>query len=467
MNGKIIIQIIYLISSVLFILGIKMMGKTHTARKGNFFSGVAMLLAICATLAGGNLFSYWEIFAAILIGSGIGAVAAYTVPMTSMPEMVALFNGVGGLASLLVALSEYWNRTGDKGAGVDSIIGTSIAVSIVIGAVTFTGSIIAYGKLSGKVTGKAVIFPFQHALNLLLLLVGVVFSAFTVMDPANQMNIVAVSAISLVLGILLVIPIGGADMPVVISLLNSYSGMAGCATGFILNNYVLVISGALVGSSGIILTQIMCKAMNRSLLNVLLGGFGQTAGKESGGAPAVGGKPVKEVGVEEAAMMFDNASNVIIVPGYGMAVAQAQHAVRDLMNHLEKKNISVRFAIHPVAGRMPGHMNVLLAEAEVSYDKLLEMDLINSDFSNTDIVLVVGANDIVNPAARSNPSSPIYGMPILNADKAKTVIISKRSMAAGYAGIENELFTLDNAFMLFGDAKATISKLVKELEENS
>jgi NAD(P) transhydrogenase subunit beta len=269
--------------------------------------------------------------------------------------------------------------------------------------------------------------------------------------------------LSLILGVLLVIPIGGADMPVVISLLNSYSGIAGCATGFVLNNYVLVISGALVGASGIILTQIMCKAMNRSLLNVLLGGFGQTSGgnKDHGTGAQIA---VKEIGVEETAMLFDGASSVIIVPGYGMAVAQAQHVVKELMDLLEKKNISVKFAIHPVAGRMPGHMNVLLAEANVPYDKLIEMDDINDEFANTDVVLIIGANDIVNPAARTNPNSPIFGMPILNVDKARTVIISKRSMAAGYAGIENELFGADNALMLFGDAKATLTKVVSELK---
>lgn len=464
MDKQTFIQIIYLLSSVLFILGIKMLGKTSSARQGNFYSGFAMLLAIAATLYSQEIFSEWEIFAAILVGSAIGAVAAFTIPMTSMPEMVALFNGVGGSASLLVAITEYWNRTGTN-SPIDSIIGSSIAVSIIIGAITFSGSIIAYGKLSGKVTGKAVVYPAQHAINALIFMVAVGFAIYSIMEPTES-TIMILASISLLLGVLLVIPIGGADMPVVISLLNSYSGMAGCATGFILNNYVLVISGALVGSSGIILTQIMCKAMNRSLLNVLLGGFGQTAGSGAGPVNAgVGGKPAKEVGVEEAAMLFDSASSVIVVPGYGMAVAQAQHAVRDLMKLLEKKGCNTRFAIHPVAGRMPGHMNVLLAEAEVPYDKMVEMDLINADFPNTDIVLIVGANDIVNPAARNNPASPIYGMSILNADKARMVIVSKRSMAAGYAGIENELFTLDNTFMLFGDAKATISKLVQEIEQ--
>jgi len=464
MDKQIFIQITYLISSVLFIFGIKMLGKTSTARQGNFYSTFAMLLAIVATLYSQEIFSVWEIFAAILVGSAIGTVAALTVPMTSMPEMVALFNGVGGAASVLVAVTEYWNKT-NTNTSIDSIIGTSISVSIIIGAITFSGSLVAYGKLSGKITGKAVVYPFQHPINALLFLVALVFAVYTVIQPTESI-ILILTSLSLLLGILLVIPIGGADMPVVISLLNSYSGMAGCATGFILNNNVLVISGALVGSSGIILTQIMCKAMNRSLVSVLLGGFGQVAGTSTTVSGATG-KPAKEVGIEEAAMLFDGASSVIIVPGYGMAVAQAQHAVRDLMKLLEKKGCNTRFAIHPVAGRMPGHMNVLLAEAEVPYDKMIEMDLINPDFPNTDIVFVVGANDIVNPAARNNPSSPIYGMPILNADKAKMVIVSKRSMAVGYAGIENELFTLDNTFMLFGDAKATISKLVQELEQMS
>lgn len=459
-----IISISYLIASVLFVFGIKMLGKTSTARKGNFYSALAMLIAIGATFYGKNLLSEWEIWVAILIGSGIGAFAAVRVPMTDMPEMVALFNGVGGVASLLVALAEFLNRVGTNQPD-NEITATTIALSILIGGVTFSGSLVAYGKLSGKVTGKAVVFAGQHAINLILLLVALGLGIASVVDT-NPIYLYALSGLSLLLGVLLVIPIGGADMPVVISLLNSYSGMAGSATGFVLNNYVLVISGALVGSSGIILTNIMCKAMNRSLMSVLLGGFGQTVGGgESSGGGGYGGRKAKEIGLEEAAMMFDNASSVIIVPGYGMAVAQAQHAVRDLMKVLEKKGCQVRFAIHPVAGRMPGHMNVLLAEAEVPYDKMVEMDHINADFPNTDIVLVVGANDIVNPAARNNPKSPIYGMPILNADQAKMVIVSKRSMAAGYAGIENELFVLDNTFMLFGDAKNTISKLVQEIEQ--
>jgi NAD(P) transhydrogenase subunit beta len=321
---------------------------------------------------------------------------------------------------------------------------------------------VAYLKLDGKISGQPITFKGQHLLNLLLLIAFVAASVLVFLDPSQVNYIVILIVISLLLGILTVIPIGGADMPVVISLLNSYSGMAACATGFILSNNVLIVAGSLVGASGIILTQIMCKAMNRSLVNVLLGGFGQTVATGGADGPAV---VVKEIGVEETAMLFDSASSVIVVPGYGMAVAQAQHVIRELMEQCEKRNINFRFAIHPVAGRMPGHMNVLLAEANISYDKLIEMDDINDDFSNTDLVFVVGANDVVNPAARTNPQSPIFGMPILNADKARTVIVSKRSMGKGYAGVENELFGFPNCLMLFGDAKQTITKVVSEMKD--
>ena len=321
---------------------------------------------------------------------------------------------------------------------------------------------VAYLKLDGKVSGQPITFKGQHLLNLLLLIAFFAASVLVFLDPSQVNYIVILIVISLLLGILTVIPIGGADMPVVISLLNSYSGMAACATGFILSNNVLIVAGSLVGASGIILTQIMCKAMNRSLVNVLLGGFGQTVASGGEDGPAV---VVKEIGVEETAMLFDSASSVIVVPGYGMAVAQAQHVIRELMEQCEKRNINFRFAIHPVAGRMPGHMNVLLAEANISYDKLIEMDDINEDFSNTDLVFVVGANDVVNPAARTNPQSPIFGMPILNADKARTVIVSKRSMGKGYAGVENELFGYPNCLMLFGDAKQTITKVVSEMKD--
>jgi NAD(P) transhydrogenase subunit beta len=456
------IQLAYLVASVLFILGIKYLGKTKDARKGNFVSAVGMLIAIVATLVTLDILTLLEIGVCILIGSAIGLYYAYKVPMTKIPEMVALFNGFGGLASFAVALSDYYLKSGTK---PDELIGvnlTSIVVSLLIGGVTFTGSMVAYLKLDGKVSGQPITFTGQHLLNLVLLLAFVAASVLVFLDPTQITYIVILIVISLLLGILTVIPIGGADMPVVISLLNSYSGMAACATGFILNNNVLIVAGSLVGASGIILTQIMCKAMNRSLVNVLLGGFGQTVATGGADGPAV---VVKEIGVEETAMLFDSASSVIVVPGYGMAVAQAQHVIRELMEQCEKRNINFRFAIHPVAGRMPGHMNVLLAEANISYDKLIEMDDINDDFSNTDLVFVVGANDVVNPAARTNPESPIYGMPILNADKARTVIVSKRSMGKGYAGVENELFGYPNCLMLFGDAKQTITKVVGELKE--
>ncbi|MCR9065005.1 MAG: NAD(P)(+) transhydrogenase (Re/Si-specific) subunit beta [Cytophagales bacterium] len=459
---NIAIQFAYLIASVLFIIGIKKMNKTKEARSGNQLSSLGMLIAILATVVQVQSISLVEILICIVIGSAIGLYIAFKVEMTQMPEMVALFNGFGGLASLAVALSDYWLKTQELGESVDPIIGTSAALSIFIGGLTFTGSIIAFLKLNGKISGKPIMYGGQHMVNLVLLIAAVVAAVVGLLNQADPIYILALVAIALILGILTVIPIGGADMPVVISLLNSYSGMAACTTGFVLNNNVLIVSGALVGASGIILTQIMCKAMNRSLINVLLGGFGQTAS-----ATAADGEEmiVKEVGVEEAAMLFDAATSVIVVPGYGMAVAQAQHVIRELSEQCEKRGIDFRFAIHPVAGRMPGHMNVLLAEANISYDKLIEMEQINDDFSNTDLVFVVGANDVVNPAARNNPQSPIYGMPILNADKARTVIVSKRSMGKGYAGIENELFGYDNCLMLFGDAKQSITKVVTEMKE--
>jgi NAD(P) transhydrogenase subunit beta len=460
---EIIIKLIYLVASVLFIVGIKMLGKTQTARRGNAYSAVGMILAIVATLLQAEVLSYTEIAVTLLASTAVSLWIAGRVQMTQMPEMVALFNGFGGAASMLVAISDYWYRT-SQGDTPDITIGTAIVLSILVGAVTLTGSLVAYGKLSGNINGNAIVFKGQHPLNALLFAITIVTGILAVIYPDNLWYLGIVSVISLLLGILTVIPIGGADMPVVISLLNSYSGIAACFTGFILQNEVLIIAGALVGSSGIILTQIMCKGMNRSLINVLLGGFGQTT-SGGGGTGKASDIVVKEVGVEEAAMIFDSASSVIIVPGYGMAVAQAQHIVRELTDLLVRKNIDVRFAIHPVAGRMPGHMNVLLAESNIDYDKLVEMEKINDDFANTDVVFVVGANDVVNPAARHDTSSPIYGMPILNADKARTVIVSKRSMNAGYAGIENELFGYPNCLMLFGDAKVSITKLVNELKE--
>lgn len=460
----IIVKLAYLVASVLFIIGIKKMNKPATARSGNQLSALGMLIAIVATMVQIDILTLPEVLICIVIGSAIGYYIAKKVQMTEMPEMVAVFNGFGGLASLFVALSDFWLKSVEQREIIDNITLVSILVSILIGGITFTGSMVAYGKLSGKVSGNAIVFTGQHLINLLLLAAAIIGGGLVLWQQDMMMGLWAMVVISLILGILVVIPIGGADMPVVISLLNSYSGMAACATGFVLNNYMLIVAGALVGSSGIILTNIMCKGMNRSLLNVVMGGFGQTSGAPS----AAGGKSdmvVKEVGVEEAAMLFDSASSVVIVPGYGMAVAQAQHIIKELMDVLLKKNINVRFAIHPVAGRMPGHMNVLLAESNVPYDRLLEPEEIDDDLANTDIVYVVGANDVVNPAARHDKNSPIFGMPIINADKARTVIVSKRSMASGYAGIENELFGYPNCLMLFGDAKATLTKVVNEIKE--
>lgn len=460
---NIFIQIAYLVASVCFILGIKMLGKTKSARKGNILSSIGMFIAILATVVQVDMISLTDILICVVIGSTIGLLVASKVQMTKIPEMVALFNGFGGLASLAVAMADFWLNTQEKSLVVDNITASSVAISILIGGITFTGSVVAFLKLNGKISGRAITFKGQHLINLLLLIGAVALAVVALSDFSDADFMIALAVIALVLGVLVVIPIGGADMPVVISLLNSYSGMAACATGFVLNNNVLIVAGALVGASGIILTQIMCKAMNRSLINVLLGGFGQTtASIDAQDGPQIS---VKEVGLEEAAQIFDSVSSLIVVPGYGMAVAQAQHAIRELSELCEKKGILVRFAIHPVAGRMPGHMNVLLAESNISYDKLIEMDEINDDFGNTDLVFVVGANDVVNPAAKTNPNSPIFGMPVLNVEKARTVIVSKRSMGKGYAGIENELFGADNCLMLFGDAKQTITKLVGELKE--
>ena len=462
---EILIKLAYLVSSIMFIIGIKMMGKTPTARQGNLYSAVAMLIAIVATLLQVRMFSLPEIFACILVGTLIGMYYAKKVAMTKIPEMVAIFNGVGGLASVLVSAADYWANMHEKSvATIDIITLVSAILGIIIGAITFTGSYIAFAKLNGTISGGSISFKGQHLLNLVVAVAMIGASVMLCIAPTQAIYLYAIVFLGLLLGVLTVIPIGGADMPVVISLLNSYSGIAACMTGFVLQNNVLIITGALVGASGIILTQIMCKAMNRSLMNVLLGGFG-TAPAAAGAGGSASDIVVKEVGAEEAAMIFDSASSVIIVPGYGMAVSQAQHIVREMTEMLEKKNITVKYAIHPVAGRMPGHMNVLLAEANIPYDKLIEMDDINEEFAQTDVAFIIGANDVVNPAARSNPASPIYGMPILNADKARTVIVSKRGMNAGYAGIENELFGYPNCLMLFGDAKTTLTKVVNELKE--
>ncbi len=460
----ILIKISYLVASTFFIFGIRFLSSPKTARKGNLFSAIGMLIAIVVTLFDKHVLTFEWILIGVIIGAAAGTIMALKVPMTGMPQMVGLLNGFGGGASMLVALSEYYKiHLGTiKGVSFNTELTITIALSILIGSVTFTGSLIAFGKLQEIITGRVIKYPGQHPLNLFLLIVVVVGSIYFALNPDLEWVILTVAGISLVLGVLLVLPIGGADMPVAISLLNSYSGLAAASTGFVLQNEQLIVAGALVGASGIILTNIMCKGMNRSLMNVVLGGW-ESAGSTGPATTSVKGQ-VKAIEAEELAMLFDAAENIIIVPGYGMAVAQAQHAVRDLYNILEAKGKNVRFAIHPVAGRMPGHMNVLLAEAQVPYDRLYAMEDINDDFPNTDIALVIGANDVVNPAARHDKNSPIYGMPILNVDYAKTVVINKRSLNVGYAGIDNELFFYPNALMFFGDAKEAVNKLVHELK---
>src|SRR3989338_6261837 len=453
-----LINLSYLISAVLFIVGLKMLSSPKTARSGNFYSATGMLIAIVATLFEKEIVSYQFIILGLIIGGLIGLVLAVFVKMTEMPQMVGLLNGYGGLASAIVGASEYI-RLFPNLALYDII---TIVITVIIGGITFSGSMVAYGKLQGIVSGQPITYPLQNTLNLLQFFIVVFGFVYLIVHPENFIWFIVIVLVALVLGVLLVIPIGGADMPVVISLLNAYSGMAGCAAGFVLSNYALIITGSLVGASGIILTQIMCKAMNRSLTNVMFGAFGKI---EAGGA-AQSGKAVTVQGYapDDAVIALENASLVIIVPGYGIAVAQAQHNVRELADLLEKKGVEVKYAIHPVAGRMPGHMNVLLAEANVPYEKLYEMDVVNPEFERADVALVVGANDVTNPAAKNDPKSPIYGMPILEVEKAKTIIFLKRSMAPGFAGIENELFLLPKTMMLFGDAKDTVVKLVNLLK---
>jgi len=445
-----LIQFAYVASAALFILGLKQLGSPATARKGNTVSALGMLIAIVAALLDQGIVDYQWIAIGFVAGGAIGAAAARLVQMTAMPEMVALFNGFGGLASLLVG----WAALAPEAS---TFILVTIVLSILIGGVTFTGSVIAYGKLSETMGSGAFLFPGQQVVNSVIV-AGIVGGAVMFcIDPGSTQWLYLVVALSLVFGVMAVIPIGGADMPVVISLLNSYSGLAACAAGFAIGNNILIVAGALVGASGIILTQIMCKAMNRSLANVLFSGFG--SGKVE--TAAVEGE-VKPISVEDAYYVLEAASSVVIVPGYGMAVAQAQHVVKELCELLEQNGAEVNFGIHPVAGRMPGHMNVLLAEADVPYDQLLEMDDINPRMETVDVAIVIGANDVVNPAARQVESSPIYGMPVINVDHARTVFVLKRSMASGFAGIENPLFYKDNTRMLFGDAKESIGALVRE-----
>ena len=455
-----IIDFVYLISAMLFMLGIKNLSSPATAKLGNKMSMTGMAVAIIATLASPDMFGFTMIVIAIAIGAAIGGYAAVKVEMTSMPEMVALFNGCGGAASALVAMAEFHGQA----SHFTGFTLVTLLLSIIIGGLTFTGSIIAYTKLQGIISTRPITYPFQQVVNAAIVVLTV-FLAWTVFhNPGNIFAFYLIIILSLGLGVLAVIPIGGADMPVIVSLLNSYSGLAVSMTGFALNNNALIIVGSLVGASGLFLTKIMCDAMNRSLANVLFGAFGAVDDSVADAGEGPTGS-MKGFDVEDVAIALENAESLIIVPGYGMAAAQAQHVTRELGDYLSEEGVDVRYAIHSVAGRMPGHMNVLLAEADVSYDQLYAMEDINDDFGTTDVVLVIGANDVVNPAAKTNPGSPIYGMPILEVDKAQTVVVLKRSMNVGFAGIENELFFKDNTMMLFGDAKASIQKLMVAVKE--
>ncbi len=454
------VSLAYLFASVLFIFGLKGLTHPRTAVRGNLLGSLGMLVAIVVTLMKGSL-SFELILAGVIVGGLIGVVLAVKIEMTAMPQLVAVFNGFGGGASVLVAGAELVN----PGALLNLQALVAIAISGLIGAVTFWGSLVAFGKLQGlKIVPDAPVrYPGEQVVKVLLLVVSIVLSWMIVVNPTSVNNYWILCGLASVLGILLVIAIGGADMPVVIALLNSYSGLAACATGFVLSNSVLIIAGSLVGASGLILTNIMCVAMNRSLANVLFGGFG--AVQESASADDVYAGKVKSTSPDDLAIMLDGVNRVVVVPGYGMAVAQAQHAVRDLYNLLEAKGITVEFAVHPVAGRMPGHMNVLLAEADIPYDKLIEMDDINPTMEQVDVAIVLGANDVVNPVARTDPGSPIAGMPIIDVDKARTVIVVKRSLSPGFAGIPNPLFAADNALMLFGDGKKMMQETVAAIKE--
>ena len=451
----------YLVASVLFILGIRGLSHPRTARQGNIIASVGMFIAVVATLLHPDVENYGLIAVGIAIGSVIGVVSARAVKMTAMPQMVALFNGVGGGAVALVALSEYHELIPEAGEiPLETLIPTLLAC--VIGAISFTGSLIAFAKLQELMTGRPIVLPFNQFINGGMFL-GIVFLViYLAAGPESESLFVLMLCAAALFGVMLIIPVGGADMPVVISMLNAFTGLSAAGAGFVLDNNSLIIAGSLVGSSGTLLTILMGRAMNRSLANVLFSAFGSAVAAGPGGEAET--RPVKDVSPADVATMLAYADKVIVVPGYGLAVAQAQHSVRELADELEKRGVEVNYAIHPVAGRMPGHMNVLLAEADVPYDALKEMDEINPDFPTTDVALVIGANDVTNPAARSNESSPIYGMPILDVDRAQQVVVLKRSMNPGFAGIENELYYGDNTVMLFGDAKDSVTKLVAEVK---
>ena len=453
-------NIVYLISASLFIIGLKRLASPTTARNGNRLASLGMLIAIIVTILKYTDNNFEWIIIGIVIGGLLGIILSKYVQMTAIPQLVAIFNGFGGGASALVAIYEILYP---KESVISIFVLAAIAFSTILGSLTLTGSFIAFGKLQEIIPTRPILFPLRNYLNSFLLLLILFFAIIMIIPNFSSLNILYILiALSLLAGILIVIPIGGADMPVIIALLNSYSGIAGAGAGFVLNNPVLIISGSLVGASGLILTRIMIKAMNRSLANVILGGLGSDDGSQQATDE---NRLVKSLNTEDAAMILGYAENVIFVPGYGLAVAQAQHQINELANILKDNGAKIKYAIHPVAGRMPGHMNVLLAEANIPYNELKDLDEINSEFDNADVAVVIGANDVTNPIARTDPSSPIYGMPILNVDKAKSVIVLKRSMASGFAGIENELFFLDKTSLLFGDAKDSIEEMTREIKD--
>jgi len=451
------IQFIYLASGASFILALRWMSAPATARRGVWIGEAGMLLAIIGTLLRAEIVSYQWIVVALFLGSAIGIPMAFFMPMTAMPQRIALSHAFGALAAALVGTSEFYLHAPHIAAFTMSALG----IEVVLGFLTFTGSLMAFGKLQEILPQRPIVYRGQNYMNLGMLAAAIALVVVLVVDPSHKELFPVIVALALVFGVLLIIPIGGADMPTVISLLNSYAGLSGAAMGFVLDNKVLIIAGALDGSSGFLLSLIMSRAMNRSFRNVLFGAFGQLQVSEAAGGADQ--RPVRSGTAEEAAMILDAARLVIIVPGYGLAVAQAQHKVKELADALMKRGVEVKFAIHPVAGRMPGHMNVLLADADVPYDLLFEMDVVNPEFAQADVALIVGANDVTNPAARTREGSPIYGMPILNVDQAQTVMVVKRSMAPGFAGIDNDLYYLDKTTMLFGDAKAMVTELVSEV----
>lgn len=460
-------ELAYLVASILIILALKGLSSPETARRGNTFGMLGMGIAVVVTLQMSGVENYTWILVAIATGGLIGGVAARKVPMTDMPQMVAFMHSLVGLAAVCIAVSAFSNPMAYGIAGADGVMYLTSRIELFlgtfIGAITFTASLVAFGKLQGLLSGSPLTFKGQHMLNLILGIVMITAGIMFCIDQSNAAFMLML-AVALVLGVLLIVPIGGADMPVVVSMLNSYSGWAAAGIGFTLGNNMLIIAGALVGSSGAILSYIMCKAMNRSLFNVLLGGFGSVVATGQADGAKIGSRPVKAGAAEDAAFLLTNARSVVIVPGYGLAVARAQHALKELVEALQAKGVKVRFAIHPVAGRMPGHMNVLLAEADVPYDIVEEMDEINPEFSDTDVVLVIGANDVVNPAAKTDSTSPIYGMPILEASKAAHILVVKRSLAVGYAGLDNDLFYMDKTMMIFDDAKKACEAMLRAID---